>query len=116
MLQYIRIRHLLVVVAVLFAMGMAYQAMHTTQGVMSVAKHEGVLASDRFRAPIAKLEAQLFAPSPLSMEQRVQLAAAFDEMRKTLVDSSDTHMAKYSARELGTLAAMSRGLGDLGGA
>lgn len=116
MLRLLTVRNLLVVVAVVFAMGAAYQAMHTTQGVMSVAKHEGVLASDQYRAPIANLEAQLFAPGPLSMEQRIQLAAAFVEMRKALLAGGDTHMAKYSAQELNTLAAMSRGLGDLGGA
>src|SRR5262249_36815280 len=115
MLRLLTVRNLLVVVGVLFAMGAAYQAMHTTQGVMSVAKGEGTLASAQYRAPIANLEAQLFAPGPLSMEQRIQLAAAFDEMRKSLVAGGDSHMAHYSARELGTLAAMSRGLGNLGG-
>src|SRR5215470_10905285 len=115
MLQFLRIRNLLAVAAILFAMGAAYQAMHTTEGVMSVARHEGPLASARFRAPIATLEAQLFAPGPLTMEQRMRLAKAFDAMRQSLADSSDSYMAKYSARELGTLAGMTRGLGTLGG-
>jgi len=116
MLQYVRIRHIVVAAAVLIAMLGAYHAMHTTEGVMSVAKHEGRLVSDNFRAPIATLEAQLFAPGPLTMEQRIRLAAAMDGMRQALTDSSDSHMAKYSARELATLASMSRGLGELGGA
>jgi hypothetical protein len=116
MLKLLRVRNLLLVAAVLSAMGMAYQAMHTTQGVMSVAKEEGTLASAEYRAPIANLEAQLFASGPLTMEQRIQLAAAFDEMRRALESGHDSHMTKYSARELGTLASMSRGLGDLGGA
>jgi hypothetical protein len=50
------------------------------------------------------------------MEQRIQLAAAFDAVRKSLASGSGTNMSQYSARELGTLAAMCRGLGDLGGA
>jgi len=116
MLQLLRMRNLLAVVAIVFAMTMTYHAMHTTQGVMSVARNEGPLAAAEFRAPIAKVEAELFAPGPLTMEERIRLAAAFDEMRKALLAGSDTHMAHYSARELGTLASMSRGLGELGGA
>lgn len=116
MLQFIRVRYLAVAFVVLFAMGMAYQAMHTTQGVMSVARQEGTLSSAQYRAPIANLEAQLFEPAPLSMEQRIRLAAAVDDMRKALLAGGDSHMAKYSARELGTLAQMCRGLGDLEGA
>ena len=116
MLQLLRVRNLLAIAAILFAMGMAYHAMHTTEGVMSVAQNEGPLSSARFRAPIANVEAQLFAPGPLTMEQRIRLAAALDQMRDSLSAGSDTHMAKFSTRELGTLAAMSRGLGELGGA
>ena len=116
MLQFIRVRYLVAAIAILFAMGMAYQAMHTTQGVMSVAKQEGTLASAQYRAAIANLEAEMFAPGPLSMEQRIRLAAAVDDMRKALLAGGDSHMAKYSARELGTLAQMCRGLGELGGA
>jgi hypothetical protein len=116
MLKLLRVRHLLAVLAILCAMGAAYHAMHTTQGVMSVAREEGTLVSAEYRAPIARLEAQLFAPGPLTMEQRIQLAAAFDDVRKSLASGSGTHMSQYSARELGTLAAMCRGLGDLGGA
>src|SRR5262245_62139007 len=97
-------------------MGLAYQAMHTTQGVMSVARHEGTLSSAEYRAPIANSGAQLFAPGPLRMQKRIELAAAIDEMRKSLLAGGDSHMAQFSARELGTLAAMSRGLGDLKGA
>jgi hypothetical protein len=116
MLRLVRVRNLLLLAIVLFAMGMAYQAMHTTEGVMSIAQSERPLSSAQFRAPIVNVEAQLFAPGPLTMEERIRLAAAFDEMRDSLAAGSGSHMAKFSARELGTLAAMSRGLGELGGA
>lgn len=116
MFQLLRVRNLLLVAVVLGAMGAAYGAMHTTQGVMSVAKGETQLSAEPYRAPIAKVEEHLFAPGPLTMEQRIVLAASFDDMRKALAAGSATYMAQYSARELGTLASMSRGLGDLGGA
>ncbi len=116
MWKLLRVRNLLAVGAILFAMGVAYSAMHTTQGVMGVAEGERPLAADQFRAPIANLEARLFAAGPLSMEQRIALAVAFDDMRKALEAGTGTHLAKYSARELKTLAGLSRGLGDLGGA
>jgi hypothetical protein len=115
MFKLLRFRILLAIGGILFAMSAAYHAMHTTEGVMSVAKHEGRLSADAFRAPIARLEGQLFAAAPLSMEQRVRVAGAFDDLKQALSDGSDTHMAHYSARELGTLAAMSRGLGPLSG-
>ena len=115
MLKLIRIRYILAAGAILFAMSCAYQAMHTTEGVVSVASNEGVIASSQFRAPIAELEGQLFAPGPLSMEERIRLASAIDAMRESLEVGSSSHMAKFSARELRTLAAMSRGLGELGG-
>ena len=115
MLQWIRVRHLLVAFAVVFAMSAAYRAMHTTQGVMSVRQGEATLASAEYRAPIVAVEALLFAPGPLTMEQRIRLAAAIDGMREALASGDDQHMSRYSARELGTLAAMVRGLGDLGG-
>ena len=115
MLQFLRVRYLLAAGAILFAMSAAYHAMHTTEGVVSVANSEGVLSSDRFRAPIANLEAQLFEPGPLTMEQRIRLAATIDAMGDSLRAGSSSHMAKFSARELRTLAAMCRGLGDLGG-
>lgn len=115
MLQFIRVRHLLVVVGVLFAMGSAYQAMHTTQGVMSVKQGEATLASAPYRAPIVEVETRLFAPGPLSMEERVRLAESIDAMREALLRGEDQHMTRYSAGELATLAAMARGLGNLGG-
>jgi len=115
MLKLIRVRYLLAAGAIVFAMSCAYQAMHTTEGVVSVATNEGVIASAQFRAPIATLEAQLFAPGPLTMEERIRLAAAIDAMRESLEVGSGSHMAKFSARELRTLAAMSRGIGELGG-
>src|SRR5881392_1285637 len=79
MLKLLRVRNLLAVAAIVFAMGAAYNAMHTTQGVMGVAKGERPLPSEQFRAPIAKLEAHLFAPAPLTMEERIALAESFDE-------------------------------------
>lgn len=116
MLQLVRVRYIVVVVLVVGAMGAAYQAMHTTQGIMSVAREEAPLSADAFRAPIVTIEAQLFAPAPLAMEQRRDLASAFDALRKALDARGGTHMARYSARELGTLAGLSRGLGPLEGA
>ena len=116
MLKLIRIRHLLVVVAVLMAMGTAYNAMHTTQGVVGAVKGDSQLASAEYRAPIANLEARLFAAGPLTMEERIVLAQAFDDFGKALAARGGTHMATYSARELRTLAGLSRGLGELGGA
>lgn len=115
MLQFIRVRHLLVVVGVLFAMGSAYQAMHTMQGVMSVKQGEATLASAQYRAPIVDVETRLFAPGPLTMEERVRLAASIDAMREELLRSGEAHMTRYSANELATLAGMARGLGSLGG-
>ena len=116
MWKLLRVRNLLALAVILFAMGMAYSAMHTTQGVMGVAVGERPLAAEQFRAPIAHLEAHLFAAGPLSMEQRVALATAFDDMRKALEARTSANLAKYSARELKTLAGLSRGLGDLEGA
>ena len=116
MLRMLRVRILLGVAAVLAALAFAGHGLHTTEGLVSVAKYEPVLSSAQFRAPIANLEAQLFAPAPLSLEQRVRLAASVDEMREALLAGSDSHMARFSARELGTLAAMCRGPGSLGGA
>ena len=116
MWKLLRVRNLLALAVILFAMGTAYNAMHTTQGVMGVAVGESQLAAEQFRAPIAKLEERLFAAGPLSMEQRIALAVAFDDMRKALDAGTSAHLAKYSARELKTLAGMSRGLGNLGGA
>lgn len=115
MLPFIRVRHLLYAVGVLFAMGCVYQAMHTMQGVMSVKKGEATLASAEYRAPIVEVETRLFAPAPLTMEQRIRLAAAIDAMREALRRRGDGHMSRYSADELATLAAMTRGLGNLGG-
>ena len=116
MLRMLRVRILLGVAAVLAALAFAGHGLHTTEGLVSVAKYEPVLSSAQFRAPITNLEAQLFAPAPLSLEQRVRLAASVDEMREALLAGSDSHMARFSARELGTLAAMCRGPGSLGGA
>ena len=113
MFKLLRFRILLAVAVILTLMTWAYNAMHTTQGIMG-GVNEPVLASAEFRAPIAKLEERLFGASPLSMEERVVLAREFDGVRKAL-DARGTHMARYSARELRTLAAMSRGLGELGG-
>jgi hypothetical protein len=115
MFKLLRVRILLFVAAILFAIGAAYQSMHTSEGIVGgVTNH--VLASAEYRAPIANLEARLFAPGPLTMEERIRLAAAFDDVRKALEAGSGTHMARYSARELRTLAALCRGLGELGGA
>lgn len=116
MLRFIRFRILFRIAGIALAMSAAYAAMHTTQGVMGVAKGEPPLPADRFRAPIATLEARLFAPAPLSMRERIELASSFDAMRQSLRAGSDGHLASYSAREIGTLAGMSRGLGNLGGA
>jgi len=116
MLKLLRVRNLLVAAAIVFAMGAAYSAMHTTQGVMGVAKGERPLPSEQFRAPIATLETHLFAPAPLTMEQRIALAEDFDEVGKVLTANRGMHLAQYSAREVRTLAGMSRGLGDLAGA
>ena len=50
------------------------------------------------------------------MEERIALAESFDEVGKVLGANKGMHLAQYSAREVRTLAGMSRGLGDLGGA
>jgi hypothetical protein len=110
----LRLRILIAAGAILFAMASAYHAMHTTEGVVG-GVNDPQLASAEFRAPIANLEARLFAAGPLTMEDRIVLARAFDDMGKALEAGSGTHMARYSARETHTLAAMSRGLGTLGG-
>jgi hypothetical protein len=112
----LRFRILIAIAAIALALGAAYNAMHTTEGVVGVANGESPLSADQFRAPIANLEAHLFAPAPLTMEQRIVLATDFDEMRKALEAGSDGHLARFSAREIGTLAALSRGLGKLDGA
>jgi hypothetical protein len=109
----LRFRILFAVAAILMAMMWAHRAMHTTEGIVG-GVNEPALASTEFRVPIAKLEARLFAASPLSMEERVVLAREFDGVGKAL-EARGTHMARYSAREVHTLAAMSRGLGELGG-
>jgi hypothetical protein len=115
MFNLLRVRILLFVVAILFAIGAAYQSMHTSEGIVGgVTEH--VLASAEYRAPIATLEARLFAPGPLTMEERIRLAAAFDDVRKALEEGTNTHMSRYSGRELRTLAGLCRGLGELGGA
>jgi len=115
MLRHLRVRNMLLVGVTLLGLSGAYHALHTAEGVMSVTKGEGTLLAAQYRAPIVNVEAQLFAPGPLTMEQRIRLAAAFDQMRDSLARGSNSHMAKFSARELGQLAAMSRGLGSLGG-
>jgi hypothetical protein len=114
MFKLLRFRILLAVAAILLAMGGAYHAMHTTEGIVGGVK-DSPLASAEFRAPIANLEARLFAAGPLAMEDRIVLARQFDEVGKALETKAGTHMARYSARELHTLAGMSRGLGALGG-
>ena len=116
MLRLIRVRHLLIVGAVLVAMGSAYHAMHTTQGVVGAVQGGSTLSSAEYRAPIANLEAHLFAAGPLTMEERIVLARDFDVVRKALDVKDAPHLVKYSAREVGKLAGMSRGLGELGGA
>ncbi|MCC6350050.1 MAG: hypothetical protein IT347_10730 [Candidatus Eisenbacteria bacterium] len=114
MLRFLRFRVLLAVALILFAMAAVHQAMHTTQGVKG-ALEDGPLASADFRAPIVDVETLLFSPAPLSMEDRTRLAGAIDAMRRELEARGGTNLAKYSARELGTLAGMSRGLGRLEG-
>ena len=114
MFKLLRFRILLAVGAILLAMGAAYNAMHTSEGIVG-GVNDASLASAEYRAPIANLEARLFAPGPLTMEDRIRLAKAFDDMRTALEAGSGTHMARYSGRELRTLAGMSRGLGALGG-
>ena len=113
MFRLLRFRILLAVAVILLAMGGAYHAMHTTQGIVG-GVNDASLASADYRAPIANLEARLFAASPLTMEERIVVARDFDDVAKAL-DARGTHMARYSARELRTLAGMSRGLGELGG-
>lgn len=115
MFHLLRFRILLAVAVILVAMGAVHHAMHMTQGLQG-GLHDSPLASADFRAPIATLEARLFSPGPLTMEERIELAREFDAMRKALDAKGGTHLAKFSARELGTLAGLSRGLGELGGA
>jgi hypothetical protein len=103
------------VAAVLFAFASAYHALHTTQGLHG-GLEDAPLAAAEYRAPIVEVEAILFAPGPLSMEDRIQLAQAMDVMRRELDARGGTDLAKFSAREIGALADMSRGLGELGGA
>ncbi len=114
MIQLLRVRNLVAAGVILFAMGSAYHALHTSEGILGATHGEPGLASADYRAPIATIEAELFAPGPLSMEQRIQLASAFEELARS-VGSRDSHMAHFSARELRTLAAITRGLGDLRG-
>lgn len=115
MLQLLRFRNLVAVAAILFAMSMANSALHTTQGVHSVAMNERALDPAAFRAQIVDVEAILFSPAPLSMETRVRLARAIDAVRTELTQRGGTEMSRYSSRELGTLAGMAQGLGNLEG-
>lgn len=114
MLQLLRVRHLIVVAVVLAAMGAVYGAMQTTRGLRG-AMNDAVLASADYRAPIVDIEALLFGGPRLTMEDRIRLADALDELRRNLDARGGTNLAKFSAHELGTLASMSRGLGDLHG-
>ena len=113
MFKLLRFRILLAVAAILLAMGSVYHAMHTTEGILGGARDEP-LASAEFRAPIASLEARLFAAGPLTMAERIALAQAFEDVGKRL-DTRGSHLARFSAREVRVLAVLSRGLGDLGG-
>jgi len=115
MFRLLRFRILLAAGAILLAMGAAYSAMHSTQGLVG-GVNDPPLASTDYRRPIANVEARLFAHGPLTMEERIVLAQALDDFRKELDARGGTHLAKYSAREVGTLVGMSRGLGKLGGA
>jgi hypothetical protein len=115
MLRLLRFRTLLAAAAILLAMGAGYHALHTTQGLVG-AVNDAPLAAAEFRAPIADLEAHLFSAGPLTMEERIVLAQAFVDVQKALDARGGTHLAQYSAREVRTLAGMSRGLGKLGGA
>lgn len=115
MLQFFRFRILFAVAVILFAMTAVYGALHTTQGVHSVAMGESPLDPGAFRAPIVDVEAILFSPAPLSMEARVRLGRAIDVLRTGLEQRGGTEMAQYSSRELKTLAGMARGLGNLEG-
>jgi hypothetical protein len=116
MFRLLRFRVLFAVVAILFAMGAAYSALHTTQGLRGTLKGDTPLDPGGYRAEIVDVEAILFSPGPISMEDRMQLAQAIDALRKDLDTRGGTDMAKFGARELGTLAGMSRGLGNLDGA
>jgi hypothetical protein len=107
----IRFRIRIAIAVILFAMASAYQAMHTTEGIMG-GMNDPTLPSTEFRSPIANLEARLFATGPFTKEWRIDLARAFDEMGKALDARASTHLARYSAREVRTLAGMSRRLHD----
>ncbi len=85
-----------------------------TQGLKGGLEDAPLAAAD-YRAPIVDVEAILFSPGPLTMEDRIRLAASLDAMRRDLDARATTNLAKFSARECGTLAGMSRGLGELGG-
>lgn len=115
MLELFRLRNLIAVGAILLAMSGAYGALHTTQGVHSVAAGESPLDPGAFRAPIVDVEAILFSPAPLPMEDRIRLGQAIDVLRADLEQRGGTGMSRYSARELKTLAGMARGLGNLEG-
>lgn len=115
MLQFLRFRVLFAVAAVLFAMGAAYSALHTTQGVHGAINDPPLSPAD-YRGPIVDVEAILFSPAPLHMEERVRLGAALDVVRRELQSRGGTDLSRYSSRELGTLAGMARGLGPLDGA
>jgi hypothetical protein len=108
-------RNLLAAAAVLFAMGAAYSAMHTTQGLQGALNDTTLVAAD-YRGAIVDVEAILFSPAPLSMEDRILLSKAFQGMHRELERRGGTHLAHYGAREVMTLAGMSQGLGPLAGA
>ncbi len=114
--MFLRYRIHLAIGAVLFAMGCMYNALHTSQGLQSLAKGEEPLDPGAYRAQIVDVEAALFAPAPLTKENRTQLVQALDTLRRELEHRGGTHMARYSGREIRRLAGMSRGRDDLEGA
>jgi hypothetical protein len=105
----IRFRIRIAIAVILFAMASGYQAMHTSEGIMG-GLHDPTLNSAEFRAPIANLEARLFSSEPFTRDRRNELARAFEDMGKALDVRASTHLVKYSAREVRTLAGMSRHL------
>jgi hypothetical protein len=106
-----RFRVRIAIAVIVMAMVGGYRAMHTTEGIMG-GLNDSTLSSTEFRAPIATLEAHLFATGPVTREDGKALAHAFEDLGKALDARSGTHIARYSARELRTLAGMSRRLSD----
>jgi hypothetical protein len=115
MVRLFRVRNLLVIAVVLFAMGAVYNAMHMTQGLKG-GMNDTVLASADYRAAIVDIEALLFSYEPISMEDRIRLSKAFEDLRVQLEQRNGSNLVRFSAREVRTLAGLSQGLGPLGGA